>query len=70
MGPGIPMARWGSSLEGERAEVGEAQPGLGDCPWDYQGEFGRVVVGVSPAKKAVGVPGTSSERGWDDQVWW
>lgn len=70
MGPSIPVACRGSSLEGERAKVGEARLGRGDCPWGYRGEFGRVVVGVSPAEKAVGVPGPSSERGWDDQVWW
>lgn len=70
MGPGIPVARWGSSLEGERAEVGEARPGRGDCSWGYWGESGRVVVGVSLAEMAVGVLGPSLERGWDDQVWW
>lgn len=62
MGTGIPLARWGSSLEGERAEVGEAQPGCGDSAWGDWGEFGRVDIGVRPPKKAVGSRGPEQRR--------
>lgn len=63
------MACWGGSLEGERAEVGEAQPGRGDSVWGDRGEFGRVGIGVRPPEKAVGSRGPAQRRGeWSGLV--
>jgi len=64
MGASIPAACWRSSLEGERAKVGEARPGRGDWPRGCRGESGRAMAAVSRAEKAVRVPGLRGGVGW------